>query len=70
MTERPTEVDAEWLTKGEAAAVLRVSLRTLDRYSTNGSLRPSRTPGGHPRYRRRDIEALLEPRPDRVDVKQ
>ena len=48
-----------WLRLGEAAAELGVSLNTLRRWSDSGKLTCYRSPGGHRRYRRGDIEALL-----------
>jgi diguanylate cyclase (GGDEF)-like protein/excisionase family DNA binding protein len=48
-----------WLRLSEAAAVLGVSLNTLRRWSDSGRLPCYRSPGGHRRYRRTDIEALL-----------
>jgi diguanylate cyclase (GGDEF)-like protein/excisionase family DNA binding protein len=60
----------EWLRLAEAADALGVSLNTLRRWSDSGRLTCYRSPGGHRRYRRTDIEALLsaqhgrDPRPD------
>jgi diguanylate cyclase (GGDEF)-like protein/excisionase family DNA binding protein len=48
-----------WLRLGDAAAELGVSLNTLRRWSDAGRLKCYRSPGGHRRYRRADIEALL-----------
>ena len=48
-----------WLRLGEAAAELGVSPNTLRRWSDLGKLTCYRSPGGHRRYRRRDVEALL-----------
>ncbi len=48
-----------WLRLGEAAAELGVSLNTLRRWSDSGKLTCYRSPGGHRRYRRGDVEALL-----------
>ena len=52
------------LTKAEAAALLRVSLKTLDRWRAAGVLRPVEIGEGirSVRYRRDDIEALIERR--------
>lgn len=46
------------LTAKEAAKYLRVSLFTLERMDKE--LRPSKTPGGHRRYRRRWLNKYLE----------
>ncbi len=48
-----------WLRLGDAAAELGVSLNTLRRWSDAGKLTVYRSPGGHRRYRRADIDALL-----------
>ena len=48
-----------WLRLGEAAAELGVSLNTLRRWSDSGTLPCYRSPGGHRRYRRDDVQALL-----------
>ena len=48
-----------WLRLGEAAAELGVSLNTLRRWSDSGKLICYRSPGGHRRYRRADVETLL-----------
>jgi excisionase family DNA binding protein len=49
----------DWLRLGEAAAELGVSLNTLRRWSDAGRLTCYRSPGGHRRYRRADVEALM-----------
>ena len=48
-----------WLRLGDAAAELGVSLNTLRRWSDAGKLTCYRSPGGHRRYRRADVEQLL-----------
>lgn len=52
-----TEVD--FLLPREAAAVFRVDTRTLARWEARGRLVAIRTPGGHRRYPREAIEAIL-----------
>ena len=49
----------EWLRLGEAADALGVSLNTLRRWTDSGKLVCYRSPGGHRRYRRSHVEALL-----------
>lgn len=49
----------EWLRLGEAADALGVSLNTLRRWTDSGRLACYRSPGGHRRYRRSHVEALL-----------
>jgi excisionase family DNA binding protein len=52
----------EWLTLEEAAAYLKVSKQTVYRYCDQGKLRFYKLAGtGQRRFRRRDLEALLEP---------
>jgi excisionase family DNA binding protein len=60
MTKRTEQDLTDLLTPAEASAVLRVSPRTLSRYETDGKIQCLRTPGGHRRFRRHDVEALLE----------
>lgn len=50
------------LTKAEAAALLRVSLKTIDRWREAGVLRSVDLGVRSVRFRRDDIEALLERR--------
>lgn len=53
------DVDA-LLSPAKAAAIIGVSPRTIDRYILQGRLSPvGRIPGGHRRFRRADVEALL-----------
>lgn len=67
MTSLPGMADTpEFLDRTEAAALLRVHVRTLDRWSRTwvekgGPVRVGRTPGGAPRYPRADLLALLDP---------
>lgn len=57
---RVGKADGEaWLRLGETADVLGVSLNTLRRWSDGGKLPCYRSPGGHRRFRRTDIEGLL-----------
>lgn len=46
----------------EAAALAGVDPDTVARWANEGRLRYQKTAGGHRRYRREDIEKLLEPR--------
>ena len=48
------------LTAKEAADYLRISLYTLRRMESDGSLIPYRTPGGHRRYSLRILNEYLE----------
>ena len=47
------------MTPQQAADYLGVSIRTLYRWEDDGLVSPRRTPGGHRRYSRDDIDALL-----------
>ncbi|MGO8684317.1 MAG: GAF domain-containing protein [Thermoleophilia bacterium] len=49
-----------WLRLGDAATMLGVSLNTLRRWSDSGKLVCYRSTGGHRRYKRRDVELLLD----------
>jgi len=51
----------QWLSSAEAAARLGISVRTLQRYTKQGRLASSRLPSGVSRFRRSDVEALLQP---------
>lgn len=48
------------ITTGDAAAVLGVSVQTVRRWERSGHLPAVRTPGNQRRFRRSDVEALLE----------
>jgi excisionase family DNA binding protein len=55
-----TPVQAEeLLTPAEVAAMWRVDTKTVNRWAKAGKLTSIRTPGGHRRYRRAEVEALL-----------
>ncbi|WP_293002665.1 helix-turn-helix domain-containing protein [Mycobacterium sp.] len=59
----PSDTDThdpdDLVTSAEAARLGRVSKITIHRAVKAGKLTPLRTPGGHFRFRRSDIEALL-----------
>ena len=50
----------ELLLPREVAAIFRVTKRTLWNWEHKGILVPVRLPTGQKRYRRKDVEALLE----------
>jgi len=52
--------ESEWLTVGQAAKYLGVAQSTIRKWSDGGRLAAFYTPGGHRRYRRRDLDAFLE----------
>jgi excisionase family DNA binding protein len=53
----PSETD--WLTLGQAARFLGVAQSTIRKWSDLGRVPAFYTPGGHRRYRRRDLETFL-----------
>ncbi len=62
---RPMATDHDYgagddlLGTAESAKLIGVSVRTLYRYEDQGRITSVRTPGGHRRYRRSEVEALL-----------
>ena len=55
-----------WIGIAEAAALSGLSAGTLRRYERRGGIESVRTPGGHRRYRRKDIIAFMEELPRRL----
>lgn len=55
----------EWLTLSEASALLGVHPATVRQWSDEGKLDTFRTPGGHRRFARGDIERMLHVQPVR-----
>jgi excisionase family DNA binding protein len=49
----------EWLTLGQAARYLGVAQSTIRKWSDQGRLPAFYTPGGHRRYRRRDLDSFV-----------
>ncbi|MBO0706040.1 MAG: helix-turn-helix domain-containing protein, partial [Candidatus Dormibacteraeota bacterium] len=56
-----TQRAEEWLGLGEAARLLGVTPNTLRRWTDRGHVSSFTTPGGHRRFARATIEALLPP---------
>lgn len=54
----------ELLAPGEVARIFGVNARTVARWVKRGQIPSIRTPGGHHRFRRSDVEAALA-KPDR-----
>ena len=50
----------DWLTLGQAAKYLGVAQSTIRKWSDQGRVPAFYTPGGHRRYKRRDLDAFLE----------
>src|SRR3954452_24460328 len=53
-------MEPDWLTLGQAAKYLGVAQSTIRKWSDLGRVPAFYTPGGHRRYRRRDLEAFLD----------
>src|SRR5438309_1517901 len=52
--------EPDWLTLGQAAKFLGVAQSTIRKWSDQGRVPAFYTPGGHRRYRRRDLEAFVD----------
>lgn len=59
MTVRQDDTGPELLSSGEAAKLIRVSIKSLHRWEQQGLITSIRTPGGHRRWMRQDVEALM-----------
>src|SRR3712207_6768027 len=59
-TSRAGGEEPDWLTLGQAARYLGVAQSTIRKWTDAGRLRAFKTPGGHRRYRRSDLDAFLE----------
>jgi excisionase family DNA binding protein len=57
---RAQGVDPDWLTLGQAAKYLGVAQSTIRKWSDQGLVPAFYTPGGHRRFRRRDLDAFLK----------
>ena len=55
----PGNGTTEWLTLGQAARYLGVAQSTIRKWSDQGRLSAFYTPGGHRRYRQRDLDAFV-----------
>jgi excisionase family DNA binding protein len=55
----PDDGAADWLTLGQAARYLGVAQSTIRKWSDQGRLPAFYTPGGHRRYRQRDLDAFV-----------
>jgi excisionase family DNA binding protein len=55
----PPSTSPDWLSLGEASAVLGVSSATLRRWSDAGRVRSFTTPGGHRRFSRATLQRML-----------
>lgn len=57
---RVPTTDPDWLTLGQAAKYLGVAQSTIRKWSDQGRVPAFYTPGGHRRYRRRDLDIFLD----------
>src|SRR3979409_615125 len=57
---RAPTTEPDWLTLGQAAKFLGVAQSTIRKWSDQGRVPAFYTPGGHRRYRRRDLDQFLE----------
>jgi excisionase family DNA binding protein len=57
---RAPTTEPDWLTLGQAAKFLGVAQSTIRKWSDQGRVPAFYTPGGHRRYRRRDLEMFLD----------
>ena len=58
---QPMPSSDDLLTTGEAARLLQVSIDSVKRWGDRGRLPMLRTPTGHRRFRRSDVEAAMVP---------
>ncbi len=63
LTRSPLSGDDQWLSLRDACRMLDVSDTTLRHWADAGHLRVYRTPGGHRRFLRQDVESLTRSRP-------
>ena len=56
---RPAGAEPDWLTLGQAAKYIGVAQSTIRKWSDQGLLPAFYTPGGHRRFRRRDLDDFL-----------
>jgi len=57
---RATGAQPEWLTLGQAATYVGVAQSTMRKWTDSGRVASFKTPGGHRRYRRADLDQFLD----------
>src|SRR5882757_6199266 len=57
---RAPTTEPDWLTLGQAAKYLGVAQSTIRKWSDTGRVPAFYTPGGHRRYRQRDLDVFLD----------
>ena len=60
ISRRAPTSEPDWLTLGQAAKYLGVAQSTIRKWSDQGRVPAFYTPGGHRRYRRRDLELFVD----------
>lgn len=60
MKQKTSAPSLQWLSLGQAAETLGVHPTTLRRWADQGDIRCMRTPGGHRRFRERDLRQFLD----------
>ena len=60
MPKSPDSPQTRWMSLGIACQMLEVSQATLRSWANRGIIRTYRTPGGHRRFSRDDLQALME----------
>lgn len=59
MKRHPVTAPYDLLTPGEVAVMFRVDAKSVTRWANAGRLRAIRTPGGHRRFLRAEVDKLL-----------
>ncbi len=57
---RALDAQPEWFTLGQAATYLGVAQSTMRKWTDSGRVSSFKTPGGHRRYRRDDLDQFLD----------
>jgi excisionase family DNA binding protein len=52
--------DDKLMTSGEVAQIFRVDPKTVTRWAAGGKIESVTTPGGHHRYREKDVRAFMK----------
>ncbi len=63
------DASPEWLTLGQAATYLGVAQSTMRKWTDLGRVSAFKTPGGHRRYRRSDLDQFLDRSPGTVGTR-
>lgn len=63
MAARSREAEGKWLSIAQASELVAVDQSTLREWGDRGRVRSFRTPGGHRRFLRQDLEAMVDRQP-------